>query len=77
MSTGILFSVLAGIITIFYSLVSIRWILNKPVGNERMVEISSAIQDGASPTWVGSIRRLALSGWEYFSFLFFYQVSGL
>ena len=48
MSTGILFSVLAGIITIFYSLASIRWILNQPVGNKRMVEIASAIQDGAS-----------------------------
>ena len=48
MSTGILFSVLAGVITIFYSLASIRWILNQPVGNKRMVEIASAIQDGAS-----------------------------
>jgi K(+)-stimulated pyrophosphate-energized sodium pump len=71
MSTGILFSVLAGIITIFYSLVSIRWILNKPVGNERMVEISSAIQDGASAYLGRQYKTISIVGLGIFLVLVF------
>ena len=71
MSTGILFSVLAGIITIFYSLVSIRWILNKPVGNERMVEISSAIQDGASAYLGRQYKTISIVGLAIFLILVF------
>ena len=71
MSTGILFSVFAGIITIFYSLVSIRWILNKPVGNERMVEISSAIQDGASAYLGRQYKTISIVGLGIFLVLVF------
>ena len=71
MSTGILFSVLAGIITIFYSLASIRWILNKPVGNERMVEISSAIQDGASAYLGRQYKTISIVGLVIFLILVF------
>ncbi|MDA9690046.1 sodium-translocating pyrophosphatase [Betaproteobacteria bacterium] len=71
MSTGILFSVLAGIITIFYSLVSIRWILNKPVGNEKMVEISSAIQDGASAYLGRQYKTISIVGLGIFLVLVF------
>ena len=71
MSTGILFSVLAGIITIFYSLVSIRWILNKPVGNERMVEISAAIQDGASAYLGRQYKTISIVGLGIFLILVF------
>ena len=71
MSTGILFSVLAGIITIFYSLVSIRWILNKPVGNERMVEISAAIQDGASAYLSRQYKTISIVGLGIFLILVF------
>ena len=71
MSTGILFSVLAGVITIFYSLVSIRWILNKPVGNERMVEISSAIQDGASAYLGRQYKTISIVGLGIFLILVF------
>ena len=71
MSTGILFSVLAGIITIFYSLASIRWILNKPVGNERMVEISSAIQDGASAYLGRQYKTISIVGLVIFLVLVF------
>ena len=77
MSTGILFSVLAGVITIFYSLVSIRWILNKPVGNERMVEISLAIQDGASAYLGRQYKTISIVGLGIFLILVFYQVLGL
>ena len=71
MSTGILFSVLAGVITILYSLLSIRWILNKPVGNERMVEISSAIQDGASAYLGRQYKTISIVGLGIFLILVF------
>ncbi len=38
----------AGFIALIYGALSIKWILGKPAGNERMQEIASAIQEGAS-----------------------------
>ena len=48
MSTGLAFALLCAVIAILYGAFSIRWILTKATGNERMREIAAAIQEGAS-----------------------------
>ena len=62
MSLGIAFSLIAGLITIIYSLLSIKWILSQPVGNEKMVEIASAIQDGAAAYLGRQYKTIAIVG---------------
>jgi K(+)-stimulated pyrophosphate-energized sodium pump len=42
------FALLCGVLAIAYGLWSIRWVLAQPQGNERMIEIAAAIQQGAS-----------------------------
>jgi K(+)-stimulated pyrophosphate-energized sodium pump len=44
---GLMFSLACAVLAILYGVWSIRWILAKPAGNERMQEIAAAIQLGA------------------------------
>ena len=62
MSVGITFSLVAGFLTLIYSIISIRWILGKPVGNEKMGEIATAIQDGASAYLSRQYKTIAIVG---------------
>jgi K(+)-stimulated pyrophosphate-energized sodium pump len=48
MSDGLGFALLCAVIAILYGVFSIKWILARPTGNERMREIAGAIQEGAS-----------------------------
>ena len=47
MSSSLIFALICAGAAIVYGLVSRQWILSKPTGNEKMVEIANAIQDGA------------------------------
>ncbi len=42
------FALACGVLAILYGVFSVRWVLAQPQGNERMREISAAIQQGAS-----------------------------
>ena len=47
MSTELIFALACGLGALVYGGLSIQWILSKPTGNDRMREISAAIQEGA------------------------------
>lgn len=44
----LMFALLCGVLAIVYGVWSIRWVLAQPQGNARMIEIASAVQQGAS-----------------------------
>jgi K(+)-stimulated pyrophosphate-energized sodium pump len=47
-SPELIFALLCAVAAIVYGVVSVKWILAQPEGNERMREIAGAIQEGAS-----------------------------
>jgi K(+)-stimulated pyrophosphate-energized sodium pump len=72
MNAGLWFALLCAGIALAYGAVSVKWILAKPTGNERMREIAAAIQEGAQAylnrqyTTIGiaGIVLLVLIGWK-------------
>ncbi|MFO7593259.1 MAG: sodium-translocating pyrophosphatase [Pseudomonadota bacterium] len=71
MSAGIWFALLCAGAALAYGAISVKWILAKPTGNERMREIAGAIQEGAQAylnrqyTTIGiaGVVLLVLIGW--------------
>ncbi|WP_127475463.1 sodium-translocating pyrophosphatase [Sulfurivermis fontis] len=47
MSSGLWFALACAVAALVYGAVSIKWILGKPTGNDRMREIAAAVQEGA------------------------------
>jgi len=47
MSQGLWFALICAVVAILYGVISIRWIMGLPAGNDRMREISAAVQEGA------------------------------
>ncbi|SCX44174.1 sodium-translocating pyrophosphatase [Nitrosospira sp. Nsp1] len=48
MATGLIIAIASAMAALLYGVVSIKWIVALPTGNERMREIATAIQEGAS-----------------------------
>lgn len=65
-----LLSMLCAIAAIVFGLVSARWILRLPQGNEKMREIAAAIQEGAGAYMRRQYRLIAIVGVVIFVLLF-------
>jgi K(+)-stimulated pyrophosphate-energized sodium pump len=62
MSTGLIFALICAVFAIVYGAMSVRWILSKPAGNERMQEIAGAIQEGAQAYLNRQYTTIGLAG---------------
>ncbi|MBE9516788.1 MAG: sodium-translocating pyrophosphatase [Proteobacteria bacterium] len=62
MSSSLIFALICAGAAIVYGLVSRQWILSKPTGNEKMVEIAKAIQEGAQAYLNRQYSAIALVG---------------
>ncbi|MBU0455834.1 MAG: sodium-translocating pyrophosphatase [Pseudomonadota bacterium] len=62
MSGGLWFAVISALISVIYGGVYYRWILKQPTGSERMREIASAIQQGASAYLNRQYTTIAIVG---------------
>ena len=60
---GLLIALICAVLAILYGVWSIRWILAKPAGNERMQEIAAAIQKARARISIVSTRRSRSSAW--------------
>ncbi|MFK5986798.1 MAG: sodium-translocating pyrophosphatase [Pseudomonadota bacterium] len=62
MSNEILFALVAGLAAIGYGIISIKWIMAKSMGNDEMVTIATAIQEGASAYLDRQYKTIAMVG---------------
>ncbi|MHB1214569.1 MAG: sodium-translocating pyrophosphatase [Thiobacillus sp.] len=76
MNEGLIFALAAAGLALLYGVISIKWILGLPTGNDRMREIAAAVQEGASAylnrqyTTIGIVGLILLAviywalGWQ-------------
>jgi len=62
MSTELLFALISGLAAVGYGLMTIKWIMAKPMGNDEMVSIANAVQEGASAYLNRQYKTIAFVG---------------
>ena len=68
---AVLIALVCGVITVLYGLILTRWVLSKPAGDDKMREIASAIQEGASAYLSRQYRTVAIVAAVLFLILMF------
>ncbi len=71
MNTGLIISLVCAFFALLYGIFSIKWIISRPAGNERMQEIAGAIQEGAQAFLNRQYKAIAVVGIILFGALFF------
>ena len=71
MSLGLIFALVSALVALAYGIVSIKWILAQPQGNERMKEIVGAVQEGAMAYLNRQYTTIAVVGVAVLVVIFF------
>ncbi len=71
MSEGLIFALVSALVALAYGIVSIKWILAQPEGNERMREIAGAVQEGAMAYLNRQYTTIAIVGVVVLVVIFF------
>jgi K(+)-stimulated pyrophosphate-energized sodium pump len=72
MSPELIFALVCGFLALAYGMVSVKWILAKPSGNERMQEIAGAIQEGAKAYLNRQYATISIAGIVLFAVVGFF-----
>jgi K(+)-stimulated pyrophosphate-energized sodium pump len=73
---AVLFALICGLLAVAYGIGLTIWLLRQPAGNERMREIATAIQEGASAYLTRQYRTIAIVAIVPFFLLGFYNKLG-
>jgi K(+)-stimulated pyrophosphate-energized sodium pump len=72
MSTELIFALACGFGALIYGALATKWIMAKPTGNDRMREISSAVQEGAKAYLNRQYATISIAGIVLFAVVGFF-----
>ena len=77
MDAGLLFALVAAVLALLYGIMSIKWIVGLPTGNDRMREIAAAVREGAQAYLNRQYTTIGLVGCVLFLLIGFSNIGWL